>query len=195
MPPITCQIPVLIKASTGPRGERLISLEASNELVDAESDCIAQEALLKAAPGFIKSGFLDQDHLAEIGERLGVQSPSSYICGVPLSVEDLGERRTGVVGMLHQNRPVADAVWQQITANPPAVWRASVFAYPEPAGLIDVRRQPDHPARTRFPTAGRYIVLSLASWSSLALTQHPINTAIRYPARPVAADPAMRRAA
>jgi hypothetical protein len=145
---------------------------------------------LKAAPAFIKSGCLDIDHVSEIGNRLNppISNPSSYIVGVPREVKDIGDYRTSVLCELHKARSdgvitKADELWQSLTADPPVVWRASVFGYPTMNGWIDVRVAK---AGTETYGASRYVIQEML-WKSLAFTRSPQNDSIIHPARIVTA--------
>jgi hypothetical protein len=170
---IFIEMPVLVKSrQDGDR--RLVEVEASNEVVDSEGDVILQQALLGSADSFLKSGHLDIDHLSEIGDRLGVQNPSSYIVGNPVEVKDLGGGRTSVVGELHKaGRQKADELWESLKADPPVRWRASIYGFPLPGQLIDCRVT----KAGNLYGASRFLVKGL-DWRSLAFTRNPINTAI-----------------
>jgi hypothetical protein len=178
-------LPVIIKSRTDD-GRRLVEVEASNQEVDTEGDVVLQAALLDAAAAFIKSGHLDIDHISEVGERIGIANPTSYIVGVPIEVKDIGKGRTSVVGELH--KPIegkvskADELWDSLQMDPPIRWRASIFGYPKAGGLIDCRFEKCKDA----PSAKRY-VLKAMDWRSLAFTRNPVNDAIAGEARVVSA--------
>lgn len=172
---------VIIKARpSGADGRRVIECEASNEVVDAEGDVILQRALLDSAASFAKSGHLDLDHLSEIGERMGIANPMSYIIGRPLEVKDLGKGRTGVVaeimrsndGSFDAGRNKYDAFWQSLQSNPPVVWKSSVYGYPNSDSVTDCREEACDGGATRYLVKG-------LDWRSLAMTRNPINTAIK----------------
>jgi hypothetical protein len=176
--PILLDLPCLVKAVRTDGDKRVVAVEASNEEVDQEGDVITQKALLDAAPGFIKGGALDIDHISEIGGRYGITNTSDWIVGVPTGVRDLGGRRTEVTGELHKSVPgqvsKADELWAGLTRDPPVPWRASIFGWPtRKGGLIDARIEKS----TEYPNARRYIVKGL-DWRSLAFTRHPVNDAI-----------------
>lgn len=177
------ELPCLVKASPDSSGRRMIEVEASNEIVDQEGDVITQIALLDAAPAFLRSGILDQDHISEIGGRLGIPSPSDWIVGVPSEVKDIGKGRTAVIGELHQPIPgvitKADEIWNGLIKDPPVRWRASIYGFPKGNdGFVDVRVQ----KCPEYPAARRYVVKAM-TWKSLALTRNPINDAITGSAR------------
>jgi tetratricopeptide (TPR) repeat protein len=179
---IFIEMPVIIKARQD-GNRRLVELEASNESVDSEGDVILQQALLGSSQSFLKSGHLDIDHLSEIGDRLGIANPSSYIVGNPVEVRDLGGGRTGVVGELHKSgRPKADELWESLKADPPVRWRASIYGFPLPGQLIDCRvtKAENTCGATRFLVKG-------LDWRSLAFTRNPINTSIKGSAQVVTA--------
>lgn len=175
------ELPALVKArEVG--GRRIVEVEASNEAIDSEGDKILQSALLNSAKSFVKSGHLDIDHLSEIGDRLGLADPGEFIVGKPLEVKDLGDGRTGVVGELFNDRRQADSLWASLTAEPPVLWRASIYGFPLPNQVIDCRvsKAEDANGATRFLVKGLH-------WKSLAFTKHPINDAITGNARVITA--------
>jgi hypothetical protein len=182
---IILNMPVIIKSSFDD-GKRMVEVEASNESCDSEGDVVLQAALLGAATDFLKSGHLDIDHLSEVGERLGISNPTSYIVGVPREVKDIGKGRTSVVGELHKKIDgkvsKADELWESLQADPPVRWRASIYGYPKSGGLIDCRFDKCREA----PDAKRY-VLKAMDWRSLAFTRNPVNDAIEGAATVVSA--------
>ena len=176
--PFVISFPALVKASPNSAGRRLIAVEASNQNVDLEGDCVLQSALLQAAGEFLRSGVIDVDHVSEIGGRYGVRNPTDWIVGVPTEVNDIGKGRTEVVAELHQPQPgivsKADEIWENLNRNPPVRWRASIYGFPNgSSGFVDARITKCPEA----PDAKRYVVKSLI-WKSLALTRNPINDAI-----------------
>lgn len=187
MDTLIIEIPAIVKAKTDASGRRLVEVEASNEAVDSEGDVILQSALLDAGPQFVKTGNLDIDHLSEIGHRYGVTNPSAYIVGRPTEVKDLGDGRTSVVGEIMRSRdgihsPTVnkyDEFWDSLMSEPPVNWRASIYGFPSPDGLIDCQK-----ARAGEKTYGatRYLVKGI-SWRSLAFTRNPVNDAITGSAR------------
>ena len=77
------EIPCIVKAKASTDGKRLVSVEASSEAVDSEGDVILQKALLDSSKSFVATGHIDIDHLSELGDRLGIANPTSYIIGRP----------------------------------------------------------------------------------------------------------------
>jgi hypothetical protein len=187
MDTLIIEIPAIVKARTDSGGRRLVEVEASNETVDSEGDIILQSALIDAAPQFIKTGNLDIDHISEIGHRYGIANPSAYIVGRPTEVKDIGGGRTSVVGEIMRSRdgthnPAAnkyDEFWDSLMSDPPVNWRASIYGFPSPDGLVDCTK-----ARAGEKTYGatRFLVKGL-SWRSLAFTRNPVNDAITGSAR------------
>lgn len=171
------------------RGEkRMVEVEASNEAVDSEGDVILQKALLDSADTFIKSGHFDIDHLSEIGARIGIPNPTSFIVGRPSEVVDLGKGRTGVVGEImrasdgkvdvKKNR--YDEFWESLQSEPPVIWQASIYGFPK-AGQIDDCRETSCDS-----DAARFLVKGI-DWRSLAFTRNPINTSLKGHAKVVTA--------
>ena len=84
---VVAQIPCVIKSyHQSGSGRRVVEVQASDESVDYYGDIVMQDALLKSAESFVATGHLDIDHLSELGARMGISDPSSYIVGRPLSV-------------------------------------------------------------------------------------------------------------
>lgn len=175
--PIIVSFPVIIKAAQHADGRRTLEVEASNPSVDAEGDVIEQSALLNSAKNFLDSGFIDIDHIGEIGTRLGIPNPESYIIGKPLEVNDLGSGRTGVIaeifrspdGIIDIVKNRYDSVWESIRTG--VRWKASVFGYPEENGVDDCRGKVCASGARRFH-------IKAMLWKSLALTRSPVNTEI-----------------
>lgn len=183
---LAIDLPVIIKArQEGTR--RLVAVEASCEVVDSEGDIVLQKALLDGSKRFLESGFLDLEHVGEIGARYGIPNPSSWIVGRPTGVQDIGGGRTEVQGELQGPRAdgqitKADELWASLTAEPPVIWRASIYGFPTAGGLIDARVE----KCAEYPTATRYIMKGL-SWRSLAFTRNPVCDAIQGHARIITA--------
>lgn len=172
-------LPAIIKAHEDPNGRRLIECEASNITPDSEGDVIDQAALLGSAKNFLLNGHLDIDHLSEIGHRIGIPNPESYIIGRPVEVTDLGEGRTGVIGEIKRSAdgtidPIAnryDALWSALNDPPGIPYRASIYGFPVSDAVEDCRGRVCPSGATRFH-------IHAMEWKSLALTQRPVNTAI-----------------
>lgn len=172
-------IPAIVKAVESKDGKRKIEVEASSEELDAEGDIIAQGALLGSADEFIKSGHLDIDHISELGARMGISNPESYIIGRPLEVKDIGGGRTSVVGEIARSRDGIhdpkknryDAFWDSLHTDPPVRWRASVYGFPKGNMVDDCRSQVCESGAKRFHIKGM-------SWRSLALTRNPVNESL-----------------
>lgn len=178
----------IVKASTS-GGKRFLEVEASNEAVDGEGDQILQSALMGSKSSFLKDGCIDIDHISEIGHRLGVPNPESWIIGVPVEVIDLGKGRTAVKCEIRKSADGAhnprinkyDAFWDTMTSEPPVQWRASIYGYPNMDDLIDCTEAQCKSGATR------YIIKSL-DWRSLAMTRNPVNDAIKGYAKIVKAN-------
>lgn len=177
----------IVKALPVTDGRRLIEVEASNECVDREGDVILQEALLGSAGQFVSKGVIDIDHISEVGARYGIPNTDSWIIGRPIEVLDLGGKRTAVRAELFSGRPKADDVWMSMSGGDPAIWRASIYGFPTPGGVINASSARSPTA----PDATRYIVKAL-DWKSLALTKSPVNDSITHHARIVAAKAFMK---
>lgn len=175
-------IPAIVKAHTD-NGKRMVWVEASNEEPDSEGDVILQKALLNSADSFLQRGHIDIDHISEIGNRMNPPIPNyrDYIIGRPVKVEDLGGGRTGVTSEIYTDtrNKIIEAFWESILAgaNPP--WRASIYGFPLPGDVEEC--QGSCPMG-----ATRYLVKGI-DWRSLALTQHPVNDAIKGTAKIVTA--------
>ena len=179
----------IVKARTDANGRRLVEVEASNEAVDIEGDVIEQRALLDSAKSFVANGHIDIDHYSEIGARLGIPNPESYIIGRPVEVKDLGGGRTGVVseimrssdGISNPEKNRYDAFWESLQTDPPTLWRSSIYGFPPSDAVVDCRS--DSCGSTK---ATRYLVKAL-DWRSLAMTRNPINDSIQGYAKVVSA--------
>lgn len=185
------EIPMIVKA--GPvlaDGTRKISFECSNEISDSEGDVILQKALMDSADSFVRMGVIDLDHLSEVGQRYGL-NPAEYVIGRPTRVFDLGGNRTGVEAVLVKGNPHADKIWEELTAEPPVVYKSSIFGYPKPGneGILDVRDNPHENTHG----ASRYVVRAI-TWKSLALTKSPVNTAIAHPVKIIKSLPSFMKA-
>ncbi len=184
---IIIDFPVMIKSNTS-SGKRIVTLEASNELVDGEGDVILQKALMDSADTFIKTGHMDIDHLSEIGLSMGIENPSKYIVGIPLEVFDMGEHRTGVKAEIFQNPDGSsdpdkyqyDMLWHSLQLNPPVRWRASIYGFPKSGMVKDCSKVTCNSDATRFLVEG-------LDWRSLAFTKNPMNDHIKHAAKIVTA--------
>ena len=180
---IVATYPAVIKAIPNSEGRRIVTIEASAELVDSEGDVITQKALLDSAESFIKSGAIDIDHLSEVGHLYGIPNPSQYVIGVPLEVYtiDLGDgvKRTGVKCELYRSkdgthdpkRNKYDEVWESLQTDPPTRWRASVYGFPKSDGIIDCTQDRCSSGATRYH-------VDALDWRSLAFTKNPVNNGI-----------------
>lgn len=186
-----CIMPLVgavVKARKDTSGKRIVEVEASSEAVDSEGDVVLQKALLDSADSFIRSGNLDLDHISEIGHRIGIPNPTSYIVGRPMEVTDLGNQRTGVVGEIMrgtQLNPDAnrfDAFWKSLESDPPVCWSASIYGFP-----TDIE---DCTTKSCPAGATRYVIKAI-DWRSLAFTRNPINTSLRGYAKVVSAKAAI----
>ncbi len=171
-------IPAIVKAHKTENGARKISFEASNETVDSEGDVILQKALLESANTFLK-GFVDFDHLGEIGARYSL-NPQDYIVGRPTRVFDMGNKRTGVEAELFKGHPKADEIWEDLTKGRGEPWRESIYGFPHPdGGLVDIRKSQD----IENPYGATRFLVNRLVWKSIALTQVPVNFSITGNAR------------
>ncbi len=159
-------------------GRRIVEVEASSEAIDEQGDIVMQRALLDSANSFIKSGHLDLDHYSEIGHRLGLADPSSYIVGRPLEVVDLGKKRTGVVGEIMRSKDGSvdsaankyDGFWKTLQSNPPVKWSSSIYGFP--SDIENCTEKACDSGATRF-------VVKSIDWRSLAFTRKPVNTSLK----------------
>lgn len=183
---IVAEIPVIVKSSSAD-GRRLVEVEASCEAVDSEGDVILQKALLDSADYFVSKGHFDIDHYSELGARIGIPNPSSYIIGRPTKVVDLGKGRTGVVGEIMKAKDGTvdaaqhkyDEFWESLQSDPPVRWQASIYGFPKADKVEDCRDG-------HCDTAWRFIVKGI-EWRSLAFTRNPINTSLKGHAKIVTA--------
>jgi hypothetical protein len=184
-----CLIPlgeVVVKARTDSSGKRTVEVEASSEEVDSQGDIVLQRSLLDSADSFVRSGHLDIDHLSEIGSRLGIKNPDSYIVGRPVEVTDLGKKRTGVVGEIMKSLDGAfdpdinrfDSFWKSLQSDPPVKWAASIYGFP-----TDIEDCTD---KSCSSGATRYVIKAI-DWRSLAFTRNPVNQSLRGYAKVVTA--------
>jgi hypothetical protein len=177
---VIVSIPAIVKAHQEKSGKRVLEVEASNEAMDDEGDVIAQKALLDSADVFVKNGHIDIDHISELGHRLGISNPESYIIGRPTEVKDLGDGRTGVVAEIRRSadgshdpiRNKYDAFWDTMVSEPPVLWRASIYGFPDESGVIDCRESKCDSGATRYH-------ITKMQWCSLAMTRNPVNTNIK----------------
>lgn len=185
---IIIDFPAVIKARTENDGRRLVSVQASVESCDLEGDVILQSALLASADSFVRHGMCDINHFAEIGHKIGVNNPESYIIGRPTKVWDGGETRTFVECEIMRSAdgvhdPVKhryDAFWDTLTSEPPVMWRSSIYGFPLPGAVEDCS------TKTCESGAWRYLVKGI-DWKSLAFTQTPMNDKLTGYARIVTA--------
>lgn len=184
---IVARLPAVIKARPmDTTGRRIVEVEASTETVDYDGDIILQSALLDAGREFVLNGHLDIDHLSEMGARMGIADPSSYVVGVPLDVGATDGKHTFVRGEIsrsHDGRfdPVRnryDAFWESLQRDPPVRWFSSIYGFPK--DLDDCR------GGTCANGATRFVVKSI-DWRSLAFTRSPKNLALTEPTRIVSA--------
>lgn len=185
---VVVTLPTIVKARSDGNGRRIVEVEASCEAVDSEGDVILQSALLDSAQSFVATGVLDIDHLSELGSRLGIPDPASYIVGRPLEVKSLSGKRTSVVGEIRRamdgvhnpQRHRYDDLWDSLQSDPPVPWYASVYGFPKEGAIEDCTKSAcAHGAR-------RYLIKAM-DWRSLAFTRNPVNTALRGQAKIVSA--------
>lgn len=192
MEPLCISLNAIVKAVRSPDGRRMVEVEASNESVDLEGDVILQKALLDSASSFVRSGHIDIDHISEIGPRIGIKNPESFIIGKPTEVKDLGGGRTAVVSEIMRSadgrvdiaKNRYDSFWHSLTSHPPVQWRASVYGFPRAEAVSDCRTE------TCEVPALRYLVRGM-DWKSLAMTRKPINDSIKGYAKIVTAKAMM----
>lgn len=183
------QIPVLIKARpTEAGGRRIVEVQCSSETVDMDGDIVLQDALLKAASGFVNKGHLDIDHLSEFGYRLGIPDPSSYIVGRPLDVRSGPNHTTFVEGEISKSidgtvdvvRNRFDEFWMSLQREPPVTWFSSIYGWPTDMD--------DFSNSTVKNTLGvTRLLIKAIEWNSLAFTRSPKNTGLTNPTRIVTA--------
>ena len=165
-----------------------MELEVSNEERDGEDDVILQSALLGSSASFLRSGHFDIDHISEIGERIGVANPASYIVGRPTKVIDLGKGRTGCECEIFKSRDGVhdpklhkyDMLWDSLNTEPSVRWLASIYGFPMEGMVEDCRE------KVCDKNAGRFLVKGI-DWRSVAFTRNPVNTAIEGFAQVVSA--------
>ena len=177
---VCIDFPAVIKSHIE-KGRRTVWVEASNQEPDSEGDVILQSALLGSAEYFLDQGHIDIDHISEIGARLSppVRDPSAFIIGKPISVEDAGGGRTAVVWELGKGAK-AEEFWSSLLSGEGLPWRASIYGFPLDGGITE--------CQSSYCAMGatRYLVKAI-QWKSLAMTQHPVNDAIRGAAKVVSA--------
>lgn len=185
---IIARIPAILKAlPVDTTGRRIVEVEASTETVDFDGDVVLQSALLASANTFVATGHLDIDHLSELGARMGIPDPSSFIVGRPMAVTDLGGGRTFVKGEISRANdgkfdPAAnrfDEFWSSLQRDPPVMWFSSIYGFP--TDLDDCTK-----GACGSSGATRYLIKSI-DWRSLAFTRSPKNLALTSPTRIVTA--------
>lgn len=180
-------LPTIVKATpSSSDGRRLVEVGVSAEIIDSEGDLILQKALLDSAPSFISNGHIDVDHLSELGGAMGIPNPLDWIIGRPLEVWDGGDGQTMMKGEIQQARPgqrsKADAFWDSLIAQPPVLWRASVYGFLDPETTVDCRN-----LEGECPRGATRFVVNKFDWRSLAFTRNPVNQGIKSYAKVVAA--------
>jgi hypothetical protein len=175
---VIIDLPTVIKAIPATDGRRLVEVQASCEACDLEGDVILQSALVDSAASFCASGHLDLEHFSEIGHRIGIRDPSSFIVGRPVEVKDIGQGRTSVIGEIFRSRdghnPAKnrfDAFWDTLTSSPPIQWLSSVYGFPRSDAVADCRSEVCPSGATRFE-------IKAMDWRSLAFTRTPVNNAL-----------------
>lgn len=181
---IVAHIPVLIKAyPEDSYGRRIVEVEASTEEVDYDGDVVLQSALMGSADSFVANGHLDIDHLSEIGVRLGIKDPTSFIVGKPLEVRAEKGGRTFVRGQIAKSidgnfdpsHNKFDEFWASLRRDPPVQWFSSIYGYPTDLDDCTSKGKCSNGAT-------RYVIKSI-DWRSLAFTRSPKNTALSSPTR------------
>lgn len=184
---IVARLPVVIKSVTpDASGRRIVEVEASTELKDLDGDVVLQSALLGSADSFIARGHFDLDHLSELGARMGIPDPSSFIIGRPLEVKSAAGGRTFVKGEISRSmdgefNPSAnryDEFWASLRRDPPVQWYSSIYGFPTDLDDCTGKSCPGG--------ATRYLIKSI-DWRSLAFTRTPKNTGLTSPTRIVTA--------
>ena len=179
--------PAIIKARPEASGRRIVEVEASTEEVDADGDIILQQALLQSAETFVATGHLDLDHKSELGHRMGIADPASYIVGRPLDVRKGPNGRTFVEGEISRSlngksdpvRNRYDEFWESLQRDPPVQWFSSIYGWP--LDLDDCTE-----GECSNSEATRWIIKKI-DWRSLAFTRTPKNTALTSAARIITA--------
>ena len=173
---VIISFPAIVKARTFEgNGTRIVEVEASNEKVDSEGDVILQKALLDSADSFLRKGHLDIDHKSELGERMGIKDPESWIIGKPVDVRKgtgsstfvVGEIRRALDGSFDPETRRYDAFWASLQSEPPVIWWASIY------GIVQKARKCSEDDTCEMG-AKRLLVESL-DWRSLAFTRNPVN--------------------
>ncbi len=173
---VVISFPSIVKARTfDGNSARIVEVEASNEKVDSEGDVILQKALLDSAESFLRKGHLDIDHKSELGEKIGIKDPESWIIGKPVDVRKsegtstvvVGEIRRALDGSFDPETRKYDAFWASLQSEPPVIWWASIY------GIVQKARKCDEDSPCEMG-AKRLLVESL-DWRSLAFTRNPVN--------------------
>lgn len=192
---VIATFPAVIKAfNMAADGRRVVEVAASTEMVDLDGDVVLQSALLGSANSFVAKGHLDLDHKSELGDRMGISDPLSYIVGRPLEVTAGPNKTTLVKGEISRaldgnsdprnNR--YDEFWASLQRDPPVVWFSSIYGFPTD---ID-----DCTAKSCGTTGAKRWLIKSIDWRSLAFTRSPKNTALDSPARIVTAKSFMAEA-
>lgn len=187
---VSISLPVIVKAHQTDDGKRVVEVEASCEEVDSEGDVIEQKALLDSAASFVNAGHIDLDHISELGHRLGIPNPESFIIGRPTEVKDIGDHRTSVIwecfrsndGSHNPDLHRYDAFWDSLQTRPPIKWLASVYGFPPSDSVIDCRG-----SNSACPSKARRYHIKAMDWRSLAMTRNPVQNHLKGYAKVVTA--------
>lgn len=166
----------LLKANpTVENGQRVVYLEASNEVRDLQGERVLLSALEASIPYFLKYGRIDLDHASVTNEIRGVGvNPYAFEIGRPLEAKVHGDSiwvKAAIFSSTDRTRPnrftqAADVFWDSMHTNPPVVW------YPSVAGDV-YSEDPvlDNDGKRTNEVRG-------LRWHSIGLSRTPVNTAV-----------------
>ncbi len=168
--------PVIKASPSVERGQRILYMEASNEVRDLQGEKILLSALAESIPYFLKYGRIDLDHASVLGKiREQRVNPYAFEIGRPLDAR-VGDGSIFVKAAIFtslnktpgENRftEAADIFWDSLTTNPPVLW------YPSVAGDVYEDAQTVEDGK---PT----VVVRKMRWHSIGLSRTPVNQAVR----------------
>jgi hypothetical protein len=158
------------------QGQRILYMEASNEIRDLQGEKILLGALEESIPYFLKYGRIDLDHASVAKEIRGQRvNPYAFEIGRPLDAK-VAEGSVWVKAAIFsssdrsgaQNRftEAADLFWDSLHTQPPVIW------YPSVAGDVYDDYQTVEDGK---PT----VAVRKMRWHSIGLSRTPVNHGVQ----------------
>jgi len=139
---------ILVK-SAEEGGQRIVYLEASNEVEDQDGETVSMGALQSAREFFLAKGVLSWDHQHKI-----LHNPE-FIIGEPLDTKFTDDKRTLIKGFLYEYNEIANGVWNNIRS------RARRLGASIGGGILKKSREDKW--------------IEQVVWDEVALTHKPVN--------------------